>query len=144
MDGVLCDFYSAAKTALTENPAQKFPQSKWGFFLKLKPIADAIESIRVLQKEHDVWILTRPSFYNVNCYTEKAQWILDHFDLDLLKKTIFSGDKSLLLGDVLIDDQNNARQSEFNGKWIQFGSIEYPDWKTTVAAIEHLKMTLNE
>ena len=30
MDGVLCDFYGAAKLRLAENPSQPYPQSKWG------------------------------------------------------------------------------------------------------------------
>lgn len=38
MDGVLCDFYNAAREEIMKNPKQPFPQSKWGFFLKLKPI----------------------------------------------------------------------------------------------------------
>jgi 5'(3')-deoxyribonucleotidase len=75
MDGVLCDFYGASRKALIENPSQKYPQSQWGFFLKLNEIPDAIESFKKLQEKYDVWILTKPSFKNVNCYTEKAQWV---------------------------------------------------------------------
>lgn len=135
MDGVLCDFYGAAKKALSENPGQKYPQSQWGFFLKLHPLQDAIESMQILQKNHDVWILTRPSFQNVNCYTEKAQWVWDHLGFDMLKRTIISGDKSLLKGDILIDDQNNASQDKFEGEWIHFGSEKFPDWKNIVSYI---------
>jgi 5'-nucleotidase len=127
MDGVLCNFYSAAKSALIENPDQKYPQSKWGFFLKLKEIPGAIEGFNKLKEKYDVWILTRPSFQNVNCYTEKAQWIWDHLGYDVLKKTIMSPDKSLLKGDYLIDDQLNAGQAEFEGVLLRFGT-DFPDW----------------
>jgi 5'-nucleotidase len=130
MDGVLCDFYGAAKKALMENPTQKYPQSKWGFFLKLQEIPDSVESVKELNKVYDVWILTRPSSRNVNCYTEKAQWIWDHLGYEFLEKTIFSGDKSLIMGDYLIDDQNNANQEKFVGEWIHFGSDKFPDWKS--------------
>lgn len=130
LDGVLCDFYGAAKKALLENPTQKYPQSQWGFFLKLKEIPDAIDSVKKLSINYDVWILTRPSFRNVNCYTEKAQWIWDHLGYEFLEKTIFSGDKSLLKGDYLIDDQNNANQDKFSGEWIHFGSEKFPDWNS--------------
>jgi len=129
MDGVLCDFYGAARKALIENPSQKYPQSKWGFFLKLNEIPDAIESFKKLQEKYDVWILTKPSFKNVNCYTEKAQWVWDHLGYDVLEKTIFSPDKSLLKGDYLIDDMGNAGQENFEGEWIHFGSDKFPDWK---------------
>ena len=60
MDGVLCNFYKAAKQALIDNPLQKYPQSQWGFFLKLEEIPNAIKSFRKLEEKYDVWILTRP------------------------------------------------------------------------------------
>lgn len=130
MDGVLCKFYEAAKKALTENPNQKYPQSQWGFFLKLNEVEGAIEGFRKLQEKYDVWILTRPSFRNVNCYTEKAQWVWDHLGLDVLQKTIMSPDKSLLKGDYLIDDQGNAGQENFEGEWIHFKTEKFPNWES--------------
>lgn len=129
LDGVLCNFYKAAKKALTDNPLQKYPQSQWGFFLKLEEMSGAIESFKKLQEKYDVWILTRPSFRNVNCYTEKAQWVWDHLGYDVLEKTILCGDKSLLKGDYLIDDQINANQELFEGELIRFGSDEFKNWE---------------
>ncbi len=132
MDGVLCNFYKAARKALYDNPGQRYPQSQWGFFLKLEEIPDSIESVKKLSEIYDVWILTRPSFRNVNCFTEKAQWILDHLGYDYLERTIFSGDKSKIIGDFLIDDQNNANQDKFKGEWIHFGLEKFPDWKSVL------------
>ena len=130
MDGVLCNFYKAAKQALTENPNQKYPQSQWGFFLKLEEIPGAIEGFRKLEEKYDLWILTRPSFRNVNCYTEKAQWILDHLGFDIVEKTIMAPNKSFLKGDYLIDDMGNAGQEEFEGEWIHFKTEKFPNWET--------------
>jgi len=130
MDGVLCNFYKASREALQENPTQRYPQSQWGFFLKLEEIPGAIAAFKKLQKHYDVWILTRPSFRNVNCFTEKAQWVWDHLGYDVVKKTIMAGDKSLLKGDYLIDDMSNDGQPEFEGEWIEFGSFDFPDWKS--------------
>jgi 5'-nucleotidase len=132
MDGVMCNFDDASSQARIDNPTQLYPQSQWGFFLKLAEIPGAVEGIRKLQEKYDVWVLTRPSFKNVNCFTEKAQWILDHYDFQLLEKTIMCGDKSLLKGEYLIDDRNTDKQSEFEGEWIEFGSYKFPDWKTVV------------
>ncbi len=132
MDGVLCDFFKAALEALRKYPEQKYPQSQWGFFLKLKEIPDAIESFRKLEEKYDVWILTRPSFRNVNCFTEKAQWIWDHLGFDVVQRMILCGDKSLLKGDFLIDDTNTAGQSDFEGEWIHFGSDKFPNWNSVV------------
>ena len=128
MDGVLCNFYKAALEALRKNPEQKYPQSQWGFFLKLEEIPGAIDAVNKLKEKYDVWILTRPSFHNVNCFTEKAQWIWDHLGFDMVKKTIMAGDKSLLKGDYLIDDTNTAGQSDFEGEWIHFGSEKFQNW----------------
>lgn len=132
MDGVLCDFFGASRKALKENPKQIYPQSQWGFFLKLEEIPQAIESFKKLQEKYDVWILTRPSFRNVNCFTEKAQWVWDHLGFDVVEKTIMCGDKSLLKGDYLIDDQDNAGQREFEGEWIHFKSDKFPDWNSVI------------
>ena len=132
MDGVLCDFSKAAKIDLIKNPTQKYPQSQWGFFLKLEQIPGAIDSFRKLQDKYDVWILTRPSFYNVNCFTEKAQWVLDHLGFDVLQKTIMCGDKSLLKGDYLIDDSNGDGQPNFEGEWIEFDSEIFPNWESVI------------
>lgn len=132
MDGVLCNFFKAALEALRKNPEQKYPQSQWGFFLKLEEIPGAIESVNKLKEKYDVWILTRPSFHNVNCFTEKAQWIWDHLGFDMLQKTIMSGDKSLLKGEYLIDDTNTAGQSEFEGEWIHFGSDKFKNWNSVL------------
>ena len=140
MDGVLADFYNTAKKFLKENPQQPFPQSRWGFFLSLPEIENAISSFKELEKDYDMWILTRPSVKNVNCYTEKAQWLLDHIGGDILDRTIMSCNKSLVKGDYLIDDQLEYGQTEFEGKFLHFGSADYPDWKTVV---EYLKKELN-
>jgi len=129
LDGVMCDFYNARDRALIENPTQIYPQSKWGFWLNLEEIPGAIDAFRKLQEKYDVWILTAPSFMNVNCFTEKAQWVWDHLGYDVLKKTIISGDKSLLKGDYLIDDQNNVGQDRFEGEWLEFGGEKFKNWK---------------
>tara|TARA_B100000768_G_C10943638_1_gene234739 strand:- start:124 stop:267 length:144 start_codon:yes stop_codon:yes gene_type:complete len=41
-----------------------------------------------------------------------------------------------LIGDYLIDDNPCNGASEFQGKWIHFGSKYFPDWKTV---LEYLK-----
>jgi len=129
LDGVMCDFRGAFDNYRKETPEQKYPQSKWGFFLKLEPIPGAIESFNLLKEHYDVWILTRPSFRNVNSYTEKAQWVWDYLGFDIVEKTIMCGDKSLLKGDILIDDDDKAGQPDFEGEWLHFGKEDFKDWK---------------
>lgn len=130
MDGVLCDFMRSYEKSLKETPEQTYPQAQWGFFLKLREIPMAIESLKKLREKYDVWILTRPSFKNVNSFSEKAQWIWDHIDFEQLEKTILCGDKSLLKGEFLIDDDTQHGQTEFEGEHIHFGTDKFPDWET--------------
>lgn len=132
MDGVLCDFKSAAINALEKTPEQRYPQARWGFFLGLKPIPGAIDAFRKLSEKYDVWILTRPSPQNVNCYTEKAQWVWNNLGEEVVEKVIMSCDKNLLKGDFLIDDN----QWDFEGRLIKFGSTEFPDWNSVLKFFE--------
>ena len=135
MDGVMCNFYGAFKDVRRKDPDFKFPQSKIGFFKNLEPIPDAIESFNKLKEHYDVWILTRPSFKNISSFNEKAEWVLENLGFDILKKTIMCGDKSLVKGDFLIDDDNQAGQPEFEGEWIQFGTKPFENW---VAVTDYL------
>ena len=105
MDDTLCHFERAFHKAVALNPKQPFPQSQWGFFLGLEPYDGAIEGFRKLEEKYDVWILTKPSTRNLNCYTEKAKWIYDYFGQDIVDKLILCPDKALLKGDYLIDDK---------------------------------------
>lgn len=124
MDNCLCDFRTAALKALRDNPLQPYPQSQWGFFLKLKPLPGAIEAFHYLAEHYDVYILTRPSFKNVNCYTEKAQWVWDNLGEEFVEKLILSPNKTLSKGDYLIDDT----LWEFDGEFVHFGQAPYEDW----------------
>jgi 5'(3')-deoxyribonucleotidase len=133
MDGVICDYFSHARKSIERSPRQKYPQSQWGFFLDIPEIENAVKSINHLKNFYDVRILTRPSINNLNCFSEKAKWVLDHLGFEMLEKLIISSDKSIVKGEYLIDDQNNANQDKFEGKWIKFGSSEFPNWNSVIA-----------
>jgi 5'(3')-deoxyribonucleotidase len=129
MDDVMCDFSGAQKAARERSPEQMWPQAELDFFRGLKPIKDGIPSIHNLDKNFDVWFLTKPSVLNLMCYTEKALWIRDHMGQEWLNKLILCPDKSLVKGDYLIDD---TPWPDFEGKQLLFGSDEFPDWKTVI------------
>ena len=141
MDGTICDIKSAYRKVL-ENPKneleKKYPQSRIGLFVNLDPIPGAIESMEELQKNHDVWILTRPSFKNINSYSEKAEWVLKHLGYEMQKKLILCPDKSLVKGDVLIDDMTMDGQTEFEGIFIHFGTEKFPNWKSVMEYVKTL------
>jgi len=132
MDGVLCDFYGEYLKWKKEHPEITFPQSQFGFFSNLAPIPGAVEAFKKLEENFDVYILTRPSVYNLMCYTEKADWVKRHLGFHVLENLIMMCDKSIVKGQgaFLIDDTVQAGQLDFEGTFIQFGSEKYPDWNS--------------
>ena len=136
MDDTICDYKTAYKLAKEKNPEIEHPQSVAGFFLNLKPLPEAIEAVNLLRKDYDVYILTRPSYQNPLCYTEKRLWVEKYFDLEFCRKLIFCSDKTLIIGDILIDD---VAWIGFKGRQIMFGKLGANDWQETLSAIERLQ-----
>jgi 5'-nucleotidase len=129
MDDTICDYKSHhAKIKAIHEMA--WPQSMPGFFLHLKPLPNAIESLKELEKHFEVCILTRPSVLNLHCYSEKAEWVRDHLGEEWLERLYLAPNKSKHIGHYLIDDAIGFGQEEFNGMLIRFGSKEFPNWKT--------------
>ena len=119
MDGTLADFCEAAPSMTPgskENPAEMYEK---GFFKKLKPMPGAKEAIARLEKikRLDLYIATKPTTKNLNCATEKYEWIEEHFP-SLLGKMFLTCDKALLRGDYLIDDY--LRWKTFQGTFVHF------------------------
>jgi 5'-nucleotidase len=125
MDDTICDYLSRYHEMRELHPDIKYPQSKEGFFLQLEPLEGAIDAVNKLRKSFDVYILTRPSYMNPLCYTEKRLWIEKHFDLKFCQKLIISPNKDLLIGDYLIDDMP---WPGFKGTQLQYGKPPYENW----------------
>ncbi|MBA6253130.1 MULTISPECIES: 5' nucleotidase, NT5C type [unclassified Colwellia] len=143
MDDVLCDYTTAFNNAIEETPNIAFPQSQYGFYANLAPIIGAIESVQKLinLEKFDPYILTAPSTRNPFSYTEKRVWIEKYFGIEFTEKLIISPNKGLLKGDILIDDLISGRgQENFEGKIMQFGSVNYLDWKTVMVQLESYKI----
>ena len=133
MDDTICHYTTAYNNLKKMHNDRPYPQSARYFYIELVAIKDAIESVNILRESNEVYILTAPSYMNELSYTEKRIWIEEHFDIEFCKNLIFSYDKSLLCGDILIDDNIAGNgQENFNGKLIQYGSNEYPNWKTII------------
>ena len=125
LDDTMCDF---SKSYRLLKPKYEYPQSLYGFFRNLEPIKDSIESYNLLETKYDVWILTAPSIYNPLSYSEKREWVEKYLGFERCKKLIISPNKSLLIGDYLIDD--NIHEG-FLGEHIHFGK-KYSDWESII------------
>jgi 5'-nucleotidase len=136
MDDTLCKFVGQAYLDLKANPSIKYPQSVYGFFTKLKPHANAVESMKeMVDMGLDVWILTRPSVLNPLCYTEKRVWVEQHLGLDFCDRLILCPDKGRVgdENDFLIDDYNwktpkNPKSTPWKGTQLLFGQAPYENW----------------
>lgn len=132
MDEVLCRFIKKGLEIKRKFPNIQYPQSQVGFFSRLEPVEGSIEAVNKLNDVYDIWILTRPSFFNLHCYTEKAEWIREHLGFEMQKKLILCGNKSLVKGDYLIDDSITDGQLEFEGELLQFKTDKFPDWNAVL------------
>ncbi len=139
MDGTLCDFEKDFYRDLAVNPSIKYPQSQYRFWANLEPIPGAIEGFKKLEEKYDVRILTAPSNKNIICYTEKAEWVRTHLGFDALKKLILTKDKSIAIGDYLIDDRTVNGAAEFKGELIHIFTPKFPDWESIINYLIHLK-----
>lgn len=136
MDNVICDYSTAHQEALSREPGIIYPQSQYGFFENLKPIRGAIESVVELSKSNEVYILTAPSIRNPFSYVEKRVWVEKWLGMSFVERLIISPNKSLVRGEILIDDHNSGNgQDKFKGKLIQFGSVQYPNWPKVLSKL---------
>ena len=138
MDGVLVDFDSGVNrlNKMTRAAYANDPKNAPGVFALMDPIPGAIEAINRLDEKFDVYILSTAPWNNPSAWSDKLNWVKQHLGERFKKRLILSHHKDLLRGDFLIDDWGKHGTSNFPGKWIQFGSLEFPDWD---AVEEYLK-----
>lgn len=77
-----------------------------GFFYDLEPIDGAIEAVNKMRDlGWDVWLCSSPSVTSDTCHSDKNRWVKKHFGDWLARKMILTKDKTLVYGDILIDDR---------------------------------------
>lgn len=141
LDGVIADFDKGKKEHPLGNitPYIGRPDKLPGLYENLDPIEQSIKSVNNLLYDfrYDVYFLSTAPWDNPEAWTHKRLWIAKYFDEKLIKKRlILCHHKQLLLGDYLIDDRPFNGASEFRGKWIHFGSQEFPNWKSVLNYFE--------
>lgn len=77
-----------------------------GFYRSLPVVPGAIETLKKLvESGHNVQICTSPLSCYDNCVLEKYQWVEKHLGRDFTKRIILSKDKTMVRGDILLDDK---------------------------------------
>lgn len=95
--------------AVHKREARKLVDSA-GWFEGLPVTPGAQEGVReLLDAGHDVWVCTKPLEVNPTCRDAKGAWLREHFP-ELERKLIIAPDKSLVRGDILLDDAPHLRQ----------------------------------
>lgn len=81
-----------------------------GFYRSLPPILGAVETLTKLAEfGHDIQICTSPLSRYENCVLEKYQWVEEHLGREFTKRIILSKDKTMVMGDVLLDDKPEVK-----------------------------------
>ena len=135
MDGVLAEFNSALKYVdeATKKEYEGHYEDIPGFFALMDPMPGAIDAVKELSRHYEVFILSTAPWRNPSAWTDKRIWVEKHFGGIFYKRIILTHRKDLIKGNFLIDDSRWNGASKFKGKWIHFGSEEFPNWESVVS-----------
>ncbi|XP_017271709.1 5'(3')-deoxyribonucleotidase, mitochondrial [Kryptolebias marmoratus] len=89
------------------------------FFLDLEPLPGGVEAVKEMARmdETDVFICTSPIKHYKHCPSEKYAWVEKHLGHDFLEQVILTRDKTLITGDILIDDKPDIQGVEPKPAW---------------------------
>ncbi len=143
MDGVLADF-DAGKNKLSQEVIDEVGGAIArieNYFRDLPLIPHAKEAVKFLLQNFDVYVLSTPPWSNPSAWMDKRLWLEEHFP-ELKKRLILSHNKSLLMGDYLIDDREVHGAADFHGEHILFGSEKFPDWPSVIQYLKEKEQLL--
>lgn len=88
-----------------------------GFYERIQPIVGAKGALKgMLKAGHDVRIVTSPWVSNPTCASDKLNWVVKHYGSHWGPRVIITADKTLVRGDILIDDKS-AITGELEPEW---------------------------
>lgn len=77
-----------------------------GFYRGLQPVEGAKQALyEMLEEGIEVILCSTPSLDNPTCASDKLAFLDEHFGREIAKRTILTQDKTLVRGDILIDDK---------------------------------------
>jgi 5'(3')-deoxyribonucleotidase len=128
LDDVVADFASYSLAEMAKGRHRDEVHKDVGLFRNLPLIKGAKEGVEFLDKHFEIYFVSTAMWTNDGCWTEKKQWVSEHFPKVGKKKLILTSDKGLFAGDYLIDDRIANGVGDYKGKHIHFGTEEFPDW----------------
>jgi 5'-nucleotidase len=73
------------------------------FYLELEPVENSIEVVKKLMDKYEIYIVTAAMKYP-NSLRAKYMWLDKYFPFIKKENIVMCGDKSIIRGDILIDD----------------------------------------
>ena len=120
-----------------------------GFYRELEPVEGGLEALQAMRAAgHDVVICTAPSASNPTCGFDKYEWIKEHLGQEWVKRTVIVFDKTLIDGDILIDDKLNVTGSRtptwthvifdqsYNRVPDRLRMVGWEQWRWALAAVQ--------
>ena len=89
-----------------------------GFFSDLKVFPNAQEVVKELSEKHEVFIVSAATEFP-NSLKEKYDWMKEYFPFISWQNFVLCGDKSIVRGDIMIDD-HEKNLINFKGEKILF------------------------
>jgi 5'(3')-deoxyribonucleotidase len=90
-----------------------------GFWTGLDPYKDSLNVLKNLSSLYNIYIATKPIYNNI-CVNEKVEWLKIHLPFISEDNIVFTRDKGILSGDIMIDDEA-GNLLKFEGKRILYG-----------------------
>ena len=142
MDNTLVDFRSALRKRGLPETMDNADEIE-GLFADMDPLPGALEAYRALvDRGHDVYILSTAPWGNPSAWSDKLQWVKEHLGLIAHKRLILTHHKHLLRGDLLIDDRRARGAGAFAGRHLHFGHDHngqpnaFPTWPLVLEEID--------
>ncbi len=145
MDGVLADVYAQFKTyAIAEfgvaphtkdligKPEHEAYKNVYqyvnsvGFFINAPIMEGSIEALKILNERYNLFVVSSAMEFP-NSLKEKYEWLNKHFPFITWKQIVFCGSKTIINGDIMIDD-HFKNLDFFDGKTILFTQHHNDGW----------------
>lgn len=115
-----------------------------GFFASLPPMEGSIEALKSMKNKYkfEICLCTTPIWSSQHCLQEKSDWVKKHLGVEWLSRILFTTDKCMVRGDVLIDDKPRHLMKAASTSWLHI-LYEQPYNKDSICENKrgHYKMT---
>ena len=104
------------------------------FYQMLLPLPGAQEGVAALEASGaEVFLVSSPLLTNHGCPSEKYEWVREYFGPSLAQRLILTHDKTVIHGDVLIDDKPKITGANVRPSWRRI--IFDQPWNQGVAGV---------